>query len=419
MKTRYLNAGAVLCLLLIIFITPIFPGFRGDIYCWIDWADAIRQHGLPNVYDSYTNYLPVYHYVLWLFAQLAPSREFLIEHVYWLRYVTLAVDIIGLLLLYHWTDRKIPFPLILIISLLNPGYMYDNIVFGQVDGILATLAFATLYCAYNQKIIGAAILFSIMINFKLQGIVFFPIYGLLLLAQNETRHWLKVILKSIVVLVVVEVIILLPFLLKPDGLQQVLNTITGLVGFFPTTSSFAFNLWAFILGSKAEFTPDDAVFILGLSYKQFGLILFFISSFFALWPLLSFIYKKRIQHKAISFPKEQVWLIAALITLVFFFFNTQMHDRYSYPAFIFIAAYSFHRKVFLAYILFSFAVVMNLEFVVRWLNLDNYGTVIFDRKLIAPIFAIVIFYLYYQLYKTYFSAQKAERLVKKSEAQLI
>lgn len=386
-------------LLLVLLCCSLCPGFTDDIYCWINWADAIREKGLRNVYDTDTNYLPVYHYILWAYAKLAPNRDFLIAHIHWLRYITLVIDIAGLWILYQWTDKRVSFPVILIVSLLNLSYIYDNIIWGQVDGILATLAFAALYCVYQRSYIWGAVWLSIMLNFKLQGIVFVPLYGLVLLAQNDLKHWPKYIFQSLLVLLCMEALILFPFMLKEGGLQQVYHMLSSLVGYVPKVSSLAYNFWTFLLGADADITPDARVFIAGWTYKQAGLLLFAMGSFCSLWPLLSYIVRRRIQGKDIDLPKEDVWLMAALIALLFFYFNTQMHERYSYPAFIFIAAYSFYRKDFVPYILFSYLFLANMESILRWIPFDNHGTVLFDRRLIALGYGILITYLYYQLYR--------------------
>lgn len=402
--------AGIVCMLLWLLFIPRIKGFTDDLNCWINWADAIRENGLRNVYDTDTNYLPLYHYVLWIGAKLAPDREFLIRNVFALRYITLFVDIAGLWILYKWIDRKVSFPVILIVSLCNLAYVYDNVIWGQVDGILATLAFTALYCVYNRSFTWAAVWLSLMLNFKLQGIVFLPLYGLLLLAQNDLRKWPLRIVQQLSILVVMEVLILMPFMLKDGGLEQVAQTLSSLVGYVPKVSSLAYNCWTFLLGANADNTPDTALVFAGLSYKQLGILLFVVTGFISLWPLLRYVAVRRIMGRACALPKESIWIMAALIALLFFYFNTQMHERYSYPAFIFIAAYSFYRKDFIPYILFSFAFFMNMEFVLHWLKPDNYKTAIFNRTLISGVYGVVIVYLWYRLYTSLRGREKTTEM---------
>lgn len=403
-RKDYLKYGSILTILFIIIITPKFPGFTDDINCWVHWSDTIRQNGLSNIYDGDTNYLPVYHYVLWAFSKLAPDRDFLVTFSYVLRYLTLLVEVLGLWIIYLWSEKKISFALMLIISLLNPAFIYNNVIWGQVDGILATLAIAALYFSYNRKYVFGAVFLCIMLNFKLQGIVFIPLYILVLLAKTHLKHWLKVILISLSAFVVMQLLILLPFMFKSGGLQQILLTLNSLVGYVPKVSSLAYNFWSLSLGSGADSTPDNVIVFAGLSYKQVGLSLFLLASFITLFPLLKFIYLKEIMKRNIGeLPKEAVWISAALITLVFFYFNTQMHERYSHPAFIFIAALFFNnKKYWLIYLMFSYAYFMNLEFVLRWMRLDNYDSSwLFNRKFIALLFGGVIILLWLALFKQF------------------
>src|SRR5690606_35429708 len=99
--------------------------------------------------------------------------------------------------------------------------------------------------------------------------------------------------------------------------------------------------------------------------------------------------------------KELVWTSGALIALAFFYFNTQMHERYSHPTFIFLIALVVNNwKMIFPYVLFSFSYFMNMEFVLRVMNWDNYDTtLLFNRTLIAAVYGILILYLLFFLYK--------------------
>jgi len=113
-------------------------------------------------------------------------------------------------------------------------------------------------------------------------------------------------------------------------------------------------------------------------------------------------------------PPEKIWLTAALIGLIFFFFNTQMHERYSHYAFIFITVYAFSKRHYIPYILFSIAYLLNLDAVLEWFHKDDTqqyfirkgGELImmgepppiwFRQNFIALLFAVTIVYLYVML----------------------
>ncbi len=76
---------------------------------------------------------------------------------------------------------------------------------------------------------------------------------------------------------------------------------------------------------------DQDKFI-GITYHYWGLLLFFTASAMALWPLAKTCYYKWRDREAESPGTELVWITAALIPSIFFYFNTQMHERYIHPA---------------------------------------------------------------------------------------
>jgi hypothetical protein len=91
-----------------------------------------------------------------------------------------------------------------------------------------------------------------------------------------------------------------------------------------------------------------------------------------------------------------ILLVGALIPLLFFFFNTQIHERYSHPAFLFIIAFSFLRKRYFLYIIFSIAYFLNLEKALRAFDL-HYSTFIFGNRFIAGLYLITIIVLFREL----------------------
>jgi hypothetical protein len=241
----------------------------------------------------------------------------------------------------------------------------------------------------------------LMLNFKLQGIVFVPFLFLIYICQMEHWNWKKHFLYPVIALIATQVLLLFPFLLKEGGVGQVLHTLNSLVGYVPRVASLAFNFWTLLLGAQADIRPDTELVLAGLSFRELGFLLFAFVSFLALLPLIIFIYHKFIlKRKSLVLPKELVWTAAALIAIAFFYFNTQMHERYSHPAFIFLIALFVHnRRMLLPYLLFSFAYFMNMEFVLRVMNLGNYETsFLFNRYLIAGVYGILIVYLLLYLF---------------------
>lgn len=391
-----------IALFLFLFISVLFPylpGHESDKSLWAMWTWHIRNYGLSNAYHSGTDYLPLYQWFMWLFGKFFDHPDDVTARIEYLRCFTLLFDFLGLWFAYKWMDKKIDFITLLVFSMLNLAYCYNTVIWGQVDGIMTTMIFISLYYAHKQKLIVSSVWILLAINMKLQAIIFLPIWGLLFLfAVIHKKNW-KLIVYSLIAMAVVEILILFPFIKDKNGLSMVWNVVTGSVDKYPRVSMNAYNFWHLILPQNPWDVTDEKNILGLLNYKRAGMILFFTSSLLVLWPLIKTVLKK-IKDPQVAIDKTQLWLICSLISISFFYFNTQMHERYCHPAFLFITAYCFYTRRFIAYILFSIAYFLNLEAVLQFLKLENYKTVIVHPKFVAGLFTLLIAYLAMHLFKS-------------------
>lgn len=400
-KRLQLFAG-IFIFLFLSFITTSLKGYEYDISCWRNWCLHIYKNGLDKAYiGSMSNYMPIFQYILWFFGKLAGSEEYIIQYINYLRSIILLFDMAGLWLIYKWARLKEDFILVLCFGLFNIAYLYNTIIWGQVDGIGATLIFGTLFAAYRKRVVLSSVLFVLSLNMKLQLGVFLPIWGLLVIIALADKGAWKKVLGTLAAMAVTQFLVALPFILGPGHGEPLLREAVSSFSAQEQLSACAYNLWYWFFKDPV-YTTDTLVSPVGITYKQLGLILFCITSLIAMYPLMRFAFLKhfrRAQYADTVFPKERVWLIAALIAILFFFFNTEMHERYSHPAFIFITAYSFYRRRFLGYFLFSLAYFINLEDVLKWFSFPNYETVMFDPSFAAIVYALLLLYLYFLLYR--------------------
>lgn len=145
------------------------------------------------------------------------------------------------------------------------------------------------------------------------------------------------------------------------------------------------------------FLPPLLLLWLSVGYKDFSL------KRLGLGFLLLLVAQYLIQGKIKSIPPDLVFLTMGMIALTFFFFLTEMHERYSHPALIMFYTYGFTKKRYLLIMLVSMAYFLNLEHVMQYLALKNYITLIFQPKLITGLFALAFVTGNIQLYITYFS----------------
>jgi len=376
-------------------------GHDFDTYSWKEWSKFIYQNGLANTYKSWTDYLPLYHYILYIFGQIQGSLEHIEQNIHSLKIFTLIFDFISGYLIYFLLRKKYTDSYkALILSLfyfLNIAYFYNTLIWGQVDGIMACFVLLSLYMAIKEKVLFSLIFLILSLNVKLQSIIFIPIIGLILIPSLVSKFSFKNMSLWLGGPIFIQFIILLPFIITGD-LGRIWIIVYESVDKYPVISMNAYNFWLFFF-PKDFMTTSDTLKFMGLTLKSWGLILFFTMSLIALFPLLKNLLNKILKKESTMLSQYKIFIIAALIALIFFFFNTQMHERYSHPAILFLAIYALLYNRYLPYIVGSIAYFLNMEDVLKYLNLHNYSTLFFTNWVISIIYLITISILFYDLFK--------------------
>lgn len=380
-----------------IFYCLIMPplGHTYDMSCWADWASFIFQNGLTKVYESGTNYLPGHLYEIWIYSLFFKSTDEVVTNIYLLKYFSLSFDLIAVLTVCSLTKSKSFQPIIAIALFLNPAFVHNSVFWGQMDSVFSFFVFLSLLLIYYRKFFGGSLTYLIALNFKLQAILFAPLIFLLLISKVEIKYKLKDFLIGFFVLLVIQFLILAPFILS-SGFHKIIGVVKSLGGESGYISLNAGNFWQLIIKGNLRWTGDWLEFS-GLPLKTWGLILFTLFSFFTFFPLIRHITKKSTPDKNhVELP--ELFLMAALTIILFFYFNTQMHERYSYPAFLFLAAYGVVAHRWLPYLLFSFAYFLNNEPALQSINKFNLNDLAFSFQFISIIYFTLIVTLFFLLY---------------------
>ena len=395
---RYIGISAMIYILFL----SILPrkGHGADFWCWSRWATYIYEHGLGNVYDSGTDYLPLYHYVLFLFGKLQDSAEEIKQNIHYLKAFSLVFHFISGYFLFRLvrsgTNKNWDNVLLhTMFYVLNIAVLYNTIIWGQVDAILTCFIFLCFYFAYQKKVLTSIIFYALAISFKLQAIVFFPVIGLMLLPEMISQFSIKKIVVWILAPVLLVAIISLPFILT-GAWPKVWHVVTNSSNKYPVVSMNAFNIWHILVKGDLMKIPDSTL-ALGASYKAWGLLMFMATSAAALFPLLKSSFGQIAKKTIDRIDMEKLLIILALIPLLFFYFNTQMHERYSHPTMIFILAYAIIQKKPGIAIIACLTYFLNLERVFKFLEVAH-GTFIFFKDLIASLYLFVILRLFIDLY---------------------
>lgn len=378
------------------------PPGRFDRSCWISWANYIDAHGLQNIYKFGVDYLPLFHYFLFVFAKLSGGTEGIIANINYLKLVTLFCDLIGVYYAYliiRPTFKNIITASFAVLALpLNISFFYNNIIYGQVDGVYTAMTLISLYYGIKKMPIWSFLFMVLAINLKLQAIIFVPIVLLINISNNKQNITLKNVLNWVWPTILVQTIIILPFALVGD-LDKAWHAVHTAMGRYERVSMNAYSFWVPFF--KNPFTTHDGTGIWGLSYNSYGLLLFVGASALAIWPLFwqvfNYVFKK---SRTVTYPLEKVFLIAGIVAIVFFYFNTQMHSRYVHPAVVFLGVYAIYTRRFLPYILFSCCYFFNIEGGAKILkgNIVPYKWLVFQPWFVSFFYGITVIILFVLLY---------------------
>jgi Gpi18-like mannosyltransferase len=392
-------------LLLFVLLLLLVPrgGFEGDVAFWVRWGTYIFEHGLGNVYQvPDNNYNPFYHYILWMYVHLMGNVEKLKYYRHFLKAFTLVFDFAGA----FWAASLVPersrrFGLALLL-LLNVGYLYDTLLWIQVDSIYTFFAFGAVVLAVQRRPVGSILLYVLALSAKTQAIIFLPPLLLLWAPQWWQRPWRLV--QGALAGAGLATLLLAPFVWWSweNYLPRIIEINATAANMYPTISNNAFNIWYFVPGPDSPSQVSDLLPFAGLPYRYWGLLLFFGSSAVSLLPLLVAAVRSLRTRPASPAPAPSLALVllsCGILPLLFSFFNTQMHERYWHSALLFLAAYGFVRRDYAPFVLMSAAYFLQLERVLQYLTLMHYDVLLFQPKFIAALFGVLIALVLWKIYR--------------------
>lgn len=377
----------------------------GDMGHWERWTAFMLVEGFANVYDYGLvyptifgcNYPPVLLYFLAVFGKVAGSVEAITLHAKYFKMIPLLFDFIGAFSIFLLIKKDAKTQFLPLLLLFNIAYLYNSIFWGQVDGIPSAFVVLSLIFAVRSDLTLSLVFYVLAINTKIQMFIFFPLLGLVLLPNFliSTRK----LAMSVAIAGAVQLILLLPFFIAGTG-GKLFYVLTHSVDQYTNISLNAFNFWHLVMNENPLYKKDFQLWLFGFSYKTWGLSLFFISTVLALFPV--FLKSIQVWKQKTGIDKnfkEMVFLSAFLLAVCFFFFNTQMHERYSHPAMIMSFYFGILSRQYWIYGIASLAYFLNLELVLKAFNLTFYDSFVFNEKFIAALFLVAMILGFAQLYR--------------------
>lgn len=415
MWLRWLHTEAmkyyILFALLYLAFLFVLPDAGYDKYFWISWTQDILNKGLGNVYQNEeVNNQPLILFLLKIFSLFQQNADAVgLVSINWLKALVLPFDFLTLMVVIHILKRTGRPMMGFLVFFFNPAFWYNTVIWGQVDTIHTFFALAALIYAERGHWKWSLVLMLIAINFKLQAIIFLPLVLILSLPFIRDKGW-KFLGLHILAIIAIQVVILLPFALTGNLPETIEALATRSVDKYPTLSRHAYNLWYYLVNDPFTFPDSRTVFQVPLKY--WGIAMFFAASGMVLLPLFLAVNNGAFENLKRNERLGTIFQVAALVTLAFFLFNTQMHERYVHPAVLFSGLFMIltHRPI--VYMLVSVAYLLNLEAVMKYLryfdelvgvNFNHTQWFIFWPELIATFFMVAFLWGSFEFYRTFFS----------------
>lgn len=200
--------------------------------------------------------------------------------------------------------------------LVNPAVWYNSTIWGQYDSVINFLALFAFYLLFKRKLVWAILVMALSLYTKASLLIFLPIFAIVTIRH---KYPIRQFVASLVLTLSLIGLITLPFS-RGEPFNWLLNIYQNkvFVQQLHVITANTFNLWAGLTGIHER--PETLPF-LGLTYRAWGLILFFL----AYLPTLYLVYKKQD-------VKSVMWALA-ISAFSSFMLLTNMHERYLYPLF--------------------------------------------------------------------------------------
>lgn len=289
-------------------------GGHMDLNLFKNWATAAAKDLSGFYLNGFSDYPPLYIYVLYLVGKLA-SIPALNDHLTLLvKLPSILADMTTAYLIYRVAVQYLSTEISLLLSafyIFNPAVFINSTFWGQVDSFFTLLVVLAVLMLCENRVWLSTALFSAAVLMKPQGIIFLPVLFFELVRRRSVKHFLV----ATAVALGTAFVIVLPFSLRQDPLW-IFQLFSRTIGEYPYASVNAFNFFSLI---GANYLPDSSELLL-FSYHTWGMIFIALVTVFS-WFL-------HIKGRSVKFA-----FFAALMQIAgVFTFSTSMHERYLFPA---------------------------------------------------------------------------------------
>lgn len=352
-------------------------GFNTDTACFAFWADRIYQVGPGAFYspDVFTDYPPGYMYFLYplgALRSLLKIEYYSPAHLILLKLPSIFCDLGCGWLIWRESRRKCtPRKALLLcaVYLFNPAVILNSSVWGQVDAI-STFALAVLCLSLvHERLVPAYAAFLAALLIKPQALFLAP---LLLAAMVDQLILKDFSLINFLRSLAYGILMLCSFVLlcAPFGLDNVWEQYITTVASYSYAAVNAYNFWGL---AGLNWISQNNTFM-ELPYYVYGFGAIFAA------VLVMFYYSFRHRKNQEKYP-----ILAAFLIIIIFMFSVRMHERYLYPAMLFLLFAFLYRpswKLFFCYAGFSLLHFYNTADVLYFYDPQHY-----DRR--SPMIIVI------------------------------
>jgi Gpi18-like mannosyltransferase len=419
-KIREWRPGAfeALTVSFFLFLLLFLPEQTFDWGSYVVWASYMRSEGLAQIYSlQYVNYMPlnVFAIFFWQAVMGVLGISINVSH-YFLKIYPMFFDCLSVLLALHIAKKWKFSPIWVLICLLpNIAFHYNSMIWGQFDSVYTFFVVMAMYFLIEKRFFGASVMYLLALNAKIQAIIFLPVlilYAIVVVGQSRENLSLKKTLPAIALsalfLLAMQWVFFSPFTqYSPFQILSLIWMRSSQLSKYVTFN--ADNIWI-LLGANTMLTVDTEVFIAGFRYKTIGYVLFVLSSGIALLPALATGIKVGMNHfqtflpfkmaDSPSYRSEQLFLQATLamyiVSLSFFFFMTQMHERYVHPAVFLAALVAIMTRKPLLLATTSVAYVINMERINQFWQVTEWASYAIRLDMIAAglyLFSLILAFI--------------------------
>lgn len=349
--------------ILYILLAKLLPSHSGDTEFWIYWANSLYLNDFTKIYSVTLgerlecNYPPIILYFIKLVLLFCDDVKEIVSKIYILKILTVFFDFS---LIFFLTNRfyKDIKPSQLLLVLTNFSLLYNSLFWGQVDSVFIVFFIFSLFFLMDSWFFVSGIFLALSFYTKFQVIIFMPVFTFLFLYYLKFKFTFK-IFNIFLGFFLASIVILIPFIFN-GNVDEVFRIYLNSNGFYHNLSCNAHNIWYWI-SSKPELIDDRSFFFNLLSLNKLGISMYLFSLITFFCYFINQLNFKKLISVGNNMEFKLVFLLLSLTTLLFFYFNTQMHERYSFASLCFLNVYFFITKRTFLFIFNSIVYFLNIE----------------------------------------------------------